>query len=108
MASRILALVSSSVSPSLTQPGKARVIRREVMWDADLSGDTVVAVLSHIEEGYFRFLDARRRFDGIVASLANEPINLPGNVEGGYGYFSAHHPRAIIVIRNSASVLSEQ
>jgi len=99
-------VLHSSVFTDLTaQDG---VIRREVMWDADLSGDTVVAVLSHIEEGYFRFLDARRRFGGIVASLANEPINLPGNVEGGYGYFSAHHPRAIIVIRNSASVPSEQ
>lgn len=74
------------------------VIRRELDMDADIAGDTVVAVLSHIEEGYFRFLDALRRSEGIVASLANEPVNLPGNVEGGYGYFSAHQPRAIVVV----------
>ena len=74
------------------------VIRREMDLDADIAGDTVVVVLSLIEEGYFRFLNALRRSEGIVASLANEPVNLPGNVEGGYGYFSAHQPRARVVI----------
>lgn len=79
------------------------VIRREIDLDAHAGADTVVVVLSNVEEGYFRFLDALRRAEGIVAALANEPVNLPGNVNGGYGYFSAHQPRARVVISDTSS-----
>lgn len=76
-------------------------LRRQIDLNRDVAGDSVVAVISNIEEGYYRFLDARRRTGGIVASLANEPINAPSNVVGGYGYFSAHQLRARIVILES-------
>ncbi len=59
--------------------------------------ESVVLSIGHISEGYYRFLQARRRTGGIVSSLANEPVNHPTNVEGGLGYFSAHRPTAIIV-----------
>ena len=61
--------------------------------------DTVAVALSHISEGYFRFLDARRRTGGLVSSLANEPVNHPTNVTGGLGFFSAHQPRAVLVVK---------
>lgn len=73
-------------------------IRRQIDMDPRIAGDTVIVVLSNIEEGYYRFLDARRRTGGLIASLANEPINAPTNIIGGYGYFSAHQLRATIVI----------
>jgi hypothetical protein len=73
-------------------------LRRVVDLNRGAAGDTVVAVLSNIDEGYYRFLDARRRTGGVVASLANEPINAPTNVIGGYGYFSAHQLRAKVVV----------
>ncbi len=75
-----------------------RRIRRQIDLDPGLAGDTVIVVLSNIEEGYYRFLDARRRTGGLIASLANEPINAPTNIIGGYGYFSAHQLRATVVI----------
>ena len=59
--------------------------------------DTIAVSLAHISEGYFRFLDARRRTGGLVSSLANEPVNHPTNVIGGLGFFSAHQPRAVVV-----------
>lgn len=61
------------------------------------ANDTVAVTLSHISEGYYRFLQARRRTGGLVASLANEPVNHPTNVEGGRGFFTAHQPRAVLV-----------
>ena len=59
--------------------------------------DTIAVALSHISEGFFRFLEARRRTGGLVSSLANEPVNHPSNVIGGLGFFSAHQPRAVVV-----------
>ncbi len=59
--------------------------------------DTIAVSLAHISEGYFRFLDARRRTGGLVSSLANEPVNHPTNVIGGLGFFTAHQPRAVVV-----------
>ena len=59
----------------------------------DYSGpDTVAFMLTNISEDYFRFLDARQRTGGIIASATNEPINHPTNIEGGYGYFNLHIP----------------
>ena len=59
--------------------------------------DTIGVSLSHISEGYFRFLDARKRTGGLVSSLANEPVNHPSNVTGGLGFFSAHRPSITVV-----------
>lgn len=59
--------------------------------------ESVAVSLAHISEGYFRFLDARRRTGGLISSLANEPVNHPSNVIGGLGFFSAHQPRAVVV-----------
>ena len=59
--------------------------------------DTIAVSLSHVSEGYFRFLDARRRTGGLVSSLANEPVNHPTNVIGGLGFFSAHQPRVVVI-----------
>jgi hypothetical protein len=74
------------------------VVRRKITFDERVtSADTLVAVLSNVEEGYFRFLDARIRSGGLVSSLFSEPLNYPDNVENGYGYFSAHQPRALVI-----------
>jgi hypothetical protein len=53
--------------------------------------DTIAISISNISEGYFKFLSARQRAGGIMASLANEPVNMPTNVTGGYGYFNLHY-----------------
>ncbi len=75
------------------------VIADTVRFDEFATSETIVLAVSHISEGYFRFLEARRRSGGILSSLSNEPVNHPTNVEGGYGYFSAHRPQLRIVER---------
>lgn len=55
-------------------------------------GDTVVVMLSHISEAYFRYIDARQRGGNILSSLTGEPVNYPSNVVNGYGFFNTHNP----------------
>lgn len=57
-----------------------------------LPRDTVIFVLINIDQGYYDFLQARRRSGGIITSLTSEPVNHPSNIQGGYGYFTMHLP----------------
>ncbi len=91
-----LLLHSAVFTDRVAQNGQ---LSRQIALDPGIAGDSVIVVLSNIEEGYYRFLDARRRTGGLIASLANEPINAPTNITGGYGYFSAHQLRATLVIQ---------
>lgn len=59
--------------------------------------DSALVVVTQIEEGYYRYLDARRRSGDLVSSIFNEPVNHPTNVVNGYGYFSAHQPVGRII-----------
>ncbi|MFT6867718.1 MAG: hypothetical protein ACJA08_002562 [Cyclobacteriaceae bacterium] len=54
--------------------------------------DTTIFVVFNIDEGYYDFLQARKRSGGILNSLTREPVNHPTNVENGYGYFTMHLP----------------
>lgn len=54
--------------------------------------DTIAVIVSNISEGYFQFLTAFKRTASFVNQLTGEPINYPSNVNGGYGYFTAHYP----------------
>lgn len=74
------------------------IIRREELVGFSSATDSALVVVTNISEGYYRFLEARRRSGGLISSLANEPVNHPTNVENGVGYFSAHRPRATLVV----------
>ncbi len=74
------------------------IIRREELISFTSTTDSALVVVTNISEGYYRFLEARRRSGGLISSLANEPVNHPTNVENGVGYFSAHRPRATLVV----------
>ncbi len=67
------------------------VVKREIQLFED-PGDTVIFVLINVDEGYYRFLDARQRTGGIIASATGEPINHPSNVENGFGYYAMNIP----------------
>lgn len=73
------------------------VIRKDDVFEFTSSTDSALVIITNISEGYYNFLEARKRSGGIISSLANEPVNHPTNIEGGVGYFSAHRPKAIIV-----------
>lgn len=83
-------LISDKLFNSSAIKGTAEIL------DQDF-GDTVAVMLSNISEEYFKFLDARKRVGGILASVTGEPINHPSNVVGGYGFFNTHNPSISIV-----------
>jgi len=61
--------------------------------------DTVVVSLSNISEGYYNYLNLRKKVNNNLMSLIfNEPINYPTNVEKGLGYFSTHFPDSKVLI----------
>ena len=60
-----------------------------------IASDTIAFFFSNITEGYFRFLDVRQRFGGILSD--SEPVNFPTNVVGGLGYFTFNRPQVKIV-----------
>lgn len=62
------------------------------------AGDTLVVSLSNISKGYYEFLAAYKRSGNLLSQLTGEPVNLPTNVEGGYGYFALIRPSARTVI----------
>lgn len=73
-------------------------IRRDDVIEFSSPVDSALVVLTNIEEGYYNFLEARGRSGSFAASVANEPVNHPTNITNGVGYFSAHQPRAKLVV----------
>jgi hypothetical protein len=81
--------------------------RLELLTDADAKGDiidksfellvspsdTVVVTVGKIENHYFKYLDAYKRTGYLINQLTGEPINLPTNISGGFGYFSLFVPQ---------------
>ncbi|UTW61536.1 DUF4249 domain-containing protein [bacterium SCSIO 12741] len=60
---------------------------------SDWDNDTILVSLSEITSEYYDYLQARDRASTSVPFLS-EPVSLPTNVEGGYGFFTAHFPDA--------------
>lgn len=73
-------------------------IRRQDAMRFTSTVDSALVVLTNIEEGYYNFLEARGRSGNLISSIVNEPVNHPTNINNGAGYFSAHQPRATLVI----------
>ena len=66
--------------------------RDTVLVEEVTGSDSIVVTISNISQGYFQFLDAQSKSQGLLSSITQEPINRPSNVAGGYGYFNAHFP----------------
>lgn len=59
--------------------------------------DTIVVELANISKGYYEFLTAYKKGDQLIYQLLGEPVNLPTNINIGYGYFSTFNPSFKIV-----------
>lgn len=55
-------------------------------------GDTVAVFLANISEEYYSYLSVSLDNRNSVSALVSEPLNLPTNVQNGYGYFNMHFP----------------
>ncbi|MBK0403510.1 DUF4249 domain-containing protein [Adhaeribacter sp. BT258] len=58
------------------------------------TSDTLLVSLSNISEPYYNYLQLYQKSGSLMNQLTGEPINLPTNIQNGYGFFSAHNPTA--------------
>lgn len=61
-------------------------------------GDTLAIALSNIPREYYDFLAAYKRSGNLFSQLVSEPITLPSNIQGGYGYFAMIKPSIRLVV----------
>jgi hypothetical protein len=61
-------------------------------------GDTIVVALSNITKEHYNYMAAYKRSGNLFSQLTGEPINLPTNVEGGYGFFAMILPSVRVVV----------
>jgi hypothetical protein len=54
--------------------------------------DTLSIQVGQIDEKYYKYLDAYKRTGFLLNQISGEPINLPTNVNPGFGYFSIYTP----------------
>lgn len=58
--------------------------------------DTLIVQVARIDEGYFKYLQTYKRTGYLINQLTGEPINLPTNIETGYGYFAIYKPHRYV------------
>ena len=58
------------------------------------TSDSLVVAVSNISEPYYQYLELYQKSNGVINQLTGEPINLPTNIQNGYGFFNAHNPTA--------------
>jgi hypothetical protein len=54
--------------------------------------DTFGIALSNISKGYYEFLAAQKKYASVTNKIRGEVINMPTNIQNGYGYFNLHCP----------------
>jgi hypothetical protein len=87
---------SGNEIPTVTQLLSDQFFENSVYSDTyrlyDLDSDTILVSVSNISKEYFDFLTLRERSTNFFTDLSKEPLNYPTNIDGGYGFFTTHHP----------------
>ncbi|MDC1204530.1 DUF4249 domain-containing protein [Salibacteraceae bacterium] len=69
-----------------------QIQEERIIYNIDVvPGDVVLLTLSNISEEYYFYLQAREKSKSAIP-FVTEPVTLPSNIEGGYGFFSMHYP----------------
>jgi hypothetical protein len=63
--------------------------------------DTFAIALSNISKGYFEFLSAQKKYASITNKIRGEIINMPTNINNGYGFWSLSSPDAKAIQLNN-------
>lgn len=58
--------------------------------------DTLIVQVARIDAGYFKYLQTYKRTGYLINQLTGEPINLPTNIQTGYGYFAIYKPHRYV------------
>ncbi|MGB3946496.1 MAG: DUF4249 domain-containing protein [Bacteroidia bacterium] len=72
----------------------SNVYTHETLLDKVKPTDSIAVEIANISKGYYEFLTASKRTQGLLTQLTSEPIHYPTNVQNGYGYFNAYYPHA--------------
>lgn len=72
----------------------SNVYMHETLLDKVQPTDSIAVEIANISKGYYEFLTASKRNQGLLTQLTSEPIHYPSNVQNGYGYFNAYYPHA--------------
>lgn len=70
---------------------KDNVIKKVIRVKAEVR-DTLIVQIAQIENAHYKFLQAYKKTGYLINQLTGEPINLPTNIEPGFGYFSLYQP----------------
>jgi hypothetical protein len=79
-------MIQSNVTGELTQQYTLKLSPR----------DTLIVQVARIDEGYFKYLQTYKRTGYLINQLTGEPINLPTNIQTGYGYFAIYKPHRYV------------
>lgn len=60
--------------------------------DLPNTNDTLIVQLANISKAYYDYLSAYKRSNQLVFQLLGEPVNIPTNIQGGYGFFGTFNP----------------
>ncbi len=60
-------------------------------------GDTLLVQVAKIDKAYYEYLAAYKRTGYFINQLSGEPINLPSNINNGYGYFALYRPKVLFL-----------
>jgi len=52
--------------------------------------DTLYLTIGNISEAYYNYLDYREKSGSLYSQILGEPINMPTNIDSGYGLFTGH------------------
>ena len=58
-------------------------------------GDTLLVQVAKVDKAYYDYLAAYKRTGYFINQLSGEPINLPSNINNGYGYFALYRPKVL-------------
>ncbi|MFQ3326902.1 MAG: hypothetical protein ACI8YC_001541 [Salibacteraceae bacterium] len=74
-----------------------QIQEERIIYNIDVvPNDVVLFTLSSISEEYYLYLKAREKSASAIP-FVTEPVSLPSNIDGGYGFFALHYPVPIVV-----------
>lgn len=59
--------------------------------------DTMIIQVAHIDQAYYKYLTAYKRTGYFINQITGEPIDLPTNIQTGYGYFALFQIKSFLL-----------
>jgi hypothetical protein len=60
--------------------------------------DTLIVHVGNIDNAHYKYLEVYKKTGYLINQLSGEPINLPTNINTGFGYFSLHQLTSKVLV----------